>query len=84
MNPSFLRELLLWCLVLNYAVLFLWFIAFRFGHGWMFRLHGAWFHLSRERFDGIHYLGMAIYKIGILLFNLVPSVALSILSGHAS
>jgi hypothetical protein len=37
------------------------------------------FRLSNEQFDAIHYTGMSIYKIGILLFNLVPLVVLFIL-----
>jgi hypothetical protein len=67
---------LLWCTLLNYAVLLVWFAAFAFAHGWMRTLHGRWFHLSQERFDSIHYAAMAVYKIGILLFNLVPYLAL--------
>jgi hypothetical protein len=39
--------------------------------------------MPEERFNGIHYLGMAIYKIGILVFNLVPYIALCIVSHHA-
>ena len=42
-------------------------------------MHGRWFKLSAETFDAIHYSGMAVYKIGILLFNLVPLVALFLL-----
>lgn len=84
MSPAFLRDLLLWCLALNYGVLLTWFAAFCFGHSWLFKLHGRWFKLSEERFDAIHYVGMAIYKIGILLFNLVPLVALWILGSHAN
>lgn len=49
----------------------------------MFKLHSRWFHMSEERFDGFHYSGMAVYKIGILLFNLVPYVALCIVGSHA-
>ena len=82
MNVEFVRQFLLCCVVINYSVLLLWFAAFRFGHRWMFKLHGGWFHMSEERFDSIHYLGMAVYKIGILLFNLVPYLALSIVAGH--
>lgn len=84
MNPLFMRDLLLWCAILNYGVLFSWFVAFWFGHARMFKLHGRWFHIPEERFDGIHYLGMATYKIGILLFNLTPLVALWILGTHTS
>jgi len=83
MNTDFAREFLLWCLAINYGVLLLWFVVFRFGHGWMFALHGRWFHLTEERFEGIHYQGMAIYKIGIFLFNLVPYIALSLMARHA-
>jgi hypothetical protein len=39
-------------------------------------LHGRWFHLSSDQFDALHYAGMAIFKIGIILFNLVPFVVL--------
>ena len=41
-------------------------------------MHGKWFRLSGEQFDALHYGGMAMFKIGILLFNLVPLIALDI------
>ncbi|SFC71610.1 hypothetical protein SAMN05216344_13411 [Polaromonas sp. OV174] len=82
MTLQFASDFLLWCALLNYAVLFAWFVAFRLAHAWMRRLHGLWFHMSPECFDGIHYAGMAAYKVGILLFNLVPYVALQILGHH--
>ena len=47
--------------------------------GWMRRLHGRWFKLPDATFDAIHYGGMAAYKIGILLFNLAPLLALWLL-----
>ena len=76
------KNVLLWCLVVNYGVLLCWFLAFRFGHAWMFRLHGRWFRLSEEHFDAVHYAGMAVYKIGVLLFNLAPYAALIIVGNH--
>lgn len=79
MTLQFASDLLLWCAMLNYAVLLAWFIAFRFAHAWMRELHSRWFHISDERFDGIHYACMAVYK---LLFNVVPYVALRILGSH--
>jgi len=42
----------------------------------MHGVHSRWFHLSVEQFDALHYAGMALYKLGILLFNLVPYIAL--------
>jgi hypothetical protein len=44
----------------------------------MYRYHCKWFKLSEERYDTIHYAGMAIFKIGIFLFNLVPYLAMRI------
>jgi len=40
--------------------------------------YGRWFHLSVEQFDALHYAGMALFKIGILLFNLVLYIVLQI------
>ena len=83
MNQHFLSEFLLWCTILNYAVLLVWFAAFSLGHEWMFKLHGRWFRLTAAQFDALHYGAMAIYKVGILLLNLVPYVALNIVAHHA-
>lgn len=76
MHSDFLCRLLLWSLAFNYAVLLTWFIAFISARGALRRLHGRWFALPDATFDAIHYGGMAVYKIGILLFNLAPLVAL--------
>lgn len=75
-----LREFLIWSTVINYAVLLVWFVAFVYAHDGLYRLHGRYFRLSVERFDALHYAGMASYKVGILLLNLVPLLALLIIS----
>ena len=78
MNFEMVRNALLWCTVINYGLLLVWFLFFTLAHDWMYRLHGRWFHLSYEQFDTIHYSCMALYKLGIILFNLVPLIALYI------
>jgi hypothetical protein len=78
MSIETIREVLLWCTVINYGVLLVWFLFILSARDWIHRLHGRWFRLSAERFDAIHYAGMAVYKIGILAFNLVPYVSLLI------
>ena len=70
------RSFLLWCLGINYGILMLWFLAFIVAHDSLHRLHARWFRISVEQFDLVHYTGMAIYKIGVLLLNLVPYLAL--------
>jgi len=76
MNSDFLWRILLWSLAFNYLVLFIWFFAFVFARPRLRKLHGRWFQMPDSAFDAIHYGGMAVYKIGILLFNLAPLVAL--------
>jgi hypothetical protein len=76
MTTSEIKEVLLWCVGLNYGVLLVWFGVFVYAHEWMYRLHTLWFNLSVETFDALHYAGVSLHKIGIILFNLVPLVAL--------
>jgi hypothetical protein len=72
------RTFLMWCTIVDYGILLVWFLVFVFAHDLMQRIHARWFHLSREQFDTIHYGGMSIFKIGIMLFNLVPFVVLTV------
>ncbi|MGA2081469.1 MAG: DUF6868 family protein [Holophaga sp.] len=76
-----IKVFLLWSVGINYGILLLWFGVFFLAHDWLFWLHTRWFRLSAENFDTLNYAGMAVYKIGIMLFNLVPLIALTII-GH--
>jgi hypothetical protein len=82
---AIVRKALLWCAVINYGVLLVWWLFFMLAHDWIYGFHNRWFHLSVEQFDALHYAGMALYKIGILLFNLVPYIALRLVGrAHAN
>ena len=76
MELDFWRQFLLYALFVNYSILIFCFLIIVFAHDWVKQLHGKWFQLSDSTFDAIHYAGMALYKIGIFLFNLVPLLAL--------
>lgn len=80
MSLEVLQAVLAWSAVINLAVLSVWFALFAAMPGWVHRLHGRWFQLSRERFDALHYAGMAFYKLAILLFNVAPYLALRIVT----
>ena len=67
---------MLWCFAINYAILFIWFGAFVLAHDRLYRLHTRWFKLSVETFDAMHYAGLSLYKMGVILLNLVPLIAL--------
>ena len=78
MTVEIIRDILGWCSVINVGLLLWWLLIFTMAHDWIYKMHGKWFKLSVERFDTIHYAGMAFFKICIFLFNIVPYLALRI------
>ena len=79
MSIKMAGDVLLWCGVIDFGLLLLWFLFFTLAHGWLLRITGRWFRLSVEQFDATNYIGMALFKLGIILFNLTPYVALRII-----
>ncbi len=80
MTVEIIRGALAWSAVINYALLLLWFLFFMLAHDWLHEFHGKWFSLSMEKFDAIHYAGMAFFKLGIFLLYLAPYLALRIVA----
>jgi len=78
MTIETIRSVLAWCSLINLVLLFWWFLFLSLAHDWTYQYHRKWFRLSVEQFDVIHYAGMALFKIGILIFNLVPYLVLRI------
>ena len=78
MELETIRAALGWCTIINIGFLMYWMIMIRFCRDWVRNMHGRWFKLSDETFDAIHYAAMAIFKLLIIVFNLVPYIALLI------
>ena len=78
MTIDLIRDVLMWCFIINMGLLLWWFVLFTLGHDLLYRIHRRWFKLSVEKFDAMHYGGMAFFKISIFVFNLVPYIALRI------
>jgi len=78
MTIETIRDVLGWCSVINIGLLLWWFVALTLLHDWVYKYHSKWFKIPVEKFDSIHYSGMALYKMGIFLFNIVPYLALRI------
>jgi hypothetical protein len=83
MNLLAVADFLLWCAILNYLILLFWFALFSLAHDWMFRLLGRWFQITVAQFDSLNFAAMTAYKVGILLLNLVPYIALNIAARHS-
>ena len=78
MTLESIRDALASCSLINIVFLICWFLFMAMARDWVFRYHNKWFKLSVEAFDTMHYAGMGLYKMGIVLFNLVPYFALRI------
>lgn len=73
-----LRRLFLYCSVINYLLLILWFVILRLPHQWLYQMSGVPFGLSTSDFDRLNLTAMVVYKVAIILFNIVPCVSLYI------
>ena len=73
-----LGDVLAWSAVINLALLIWWLVFFLLAHDWTYQFHSRWFAISVEKFDAIHYASMAFFKLSILLFNIVPYLAIRI------
>ena len=80
MTAELVRSVLGWSALINYGVLVVWFAFFILAHDWMYRYHTKFFTLSVEKFDATHYATMAIFKLLVIVFNLVPYLALRIVA----
>ena len=76
MNIEQLRSALLYCTLINFALLGLSGLISILPHEWLYRWWRRVFRLSVEQFDAINYAGIVLYKVGVLLFNLIPYLAL--------
>jgi hypothetical protein len=79
MSVEFLRKSLLWCAIINYAIILIWFFVFVVAQDSVRELHGRFFRLSPDQFGALNYLMLGIYKMGVLLFNVVPCIVLYIM-----
>jgi len=76
-----LTAFFLWCTIINAVLLFASFAVFAIaGTDFAYRVHGQWFSVPQATFDATLYLLLGAYKIAILVFNLVPYVALRIVA----
>jgi len=79
MDIQMLTEFFMWCMIIGGGL-------YLFGAAWLmllsdltYRIHSSMFKLSRDQFNGAVYVTMGIFKIIVLVFAVVPYVALSII-----
>ncbi|MGH8400681.1 MAG: DUF6868 family protein, partial [Gammaproteobacteria bacterium] len=65
---------------INFVLLLLWSLATFAAHDAIYSLSAHFFPVSVETFDAINFAGIVAYKIGVLFFNVVPFIALVIVT----
>ncbi len=79
MNVQTLKSFFGWCTVIDYGILLLWTLVFMMAHDWHFGMTSRFFHITAEQYDLVSFGGIAFFKILIMMINLVPYIALSII-----
>jgi len=77
---SYLATFLGWCSVINIAVLTITTLALMVLKAPIMRIHAKLFRIEPDRLTEIYFKYLANYKIAIIVFNLVPYIALRIMA----
>jgi len=78
MDIEAVRGFFMWCTIVNAGLLVLSFVICACAGDWIYRKHSKWFPISRDAFNVAIYSFMGLYKVLVLVFNLVPYIALLI------
>jgi len=79
MDIHTVKAFFMWCTIVNGVLLILSFLIYTCAGDWIYRMHSKWFPMSREAFNVAIYSFLGLFKIFVLVFNLVPYVVLLII-----
>ena len=79
MDMQTLTAFFLWCTVINGGLLVLWTVILTVSPDFVYRTQRRWFPLSRETFSVVIYAFLGLFKILVLVFNVIPYVAMRII-----
>jgi hypothetical protein len=69
-----------WCTVINYGILAISTVMFMTGAGdWAKSIHSRLFDIPKDDLGPMYFHYLANFKLAVLIFNLVPYIALKIL-----
>lgn len=71
-----------WCTLINFIVLIVSTVALVFCRQWVSSIHGRLFGLEESELAKLYFQYIATYKIAVIVFNLVPYLALRIIEGR--
>ena len=75
MDIIIVKTFFMWCTIINGLLLVISFLVCVLAGDWVYGMHSKWFPISREAFNIAFYSFLGLYKILVLVFNLVPYIA---------
>jgi hypothetical protein len=72
-------DVFLYCFLMSFALLLLWFVFYLLAGDWAYSIHTGWFELSRHDFDLVNYWGMAFTKFCAIIIFLFPYLSIKLL-----
>jgi hypothetical protein len=78
MEIQTLTTFFMWCTIIDGALLVLWTVILILAPGVVYRTQRTFFPIPRETFNVAAYAFLGLFKIFLLVFNLVPYLALLI------
>jgi hypothetical protein len=79
MDIQTLTSFFMWCTILNGGLLIFWTIMVLLVPNWVYKTQRIFFPITRETFDVVIYGFLGLFKIILIVFNLVPFLALLII-----
>ena len=79
MDLDRLQEFLLWSLLINAGIYIISLMGVLSMHRFMCKIHVKLFRVSQETVSKVIYLYLAIYKLLLIIFNLVPWIAIQLI-----
>ncbi len=79
MNINLFRSFFKWCTIINGGLLILSAMLIRFAGVWIFEIHHSWIPITEDAFPVAIYILLGIFKLIVIVFNVVPYIALVII-----
>jgi len=79
MNIETLQTFLGWCVVIHFGMLLLVVLFLTMGRNWVVNMHQKFFDLSKEELQRSYFNYIAVYKLLVIVFVLVPYLVIRFL-----
>jgi len=79
MDIQSLTSFFMWCTIINSGLLMFWALIYMAAPDLVYRTQSKFFPISREKFEVIFYSLLGFFKMLVIVFNLVPWLALLII-----